>query len=1039
MDSKIRQNSTTDSNITRDKLVNKKSDFFTDALHIFVLVSFALAQPLLDILARYPEFFVTRKSEPVDIFLFVLTLCFVIPGILVLVEALTGLLGRGPRKVVHWFMVAALSAIIFLQVLNRAVEIPGIYLIILASALGLAATVAYAFLRPVRVFLTVLCPAILIFPGLFLFNSPVYKVAFPEKDPSAVHIKIDNPPPIIMVVFDEFPVISLMDENQKIDANLYPNFSALAQNAYWFRNATNVAAETMLLLPAILTGMYPDPSRQPISADYPKNLFTLLGGFYDLQIVEPYTQLCPNELNADSISRASLWKRFHPVLSDLCVVYLHMILPPDLSTPLPVITQGWKGFVRAGAPLKQLGKKESSEKQVLQKSSLKLGLSNRYDKFLDFIDLIGHSKNPTFYFLHTILPHRPWDFLPSGKRYNASQIRHFRDGLNKRPEIWGNDEWLAVQAYQRHLLQVCLTDKLLGKLMEKLKAVNLYDRSLIVVTADHGISFRTNSYLREVTEMNKADIMCVPLFIKTPNQDQGVTSDLNLQTIDILPTIADMLGVQVPWAMDGRSAFDNSSPERENVSFLNPKKGKSKFMLRDIYNNRQDALKAKLNYFGTGRKPGGLFNVGPHKELIGRDTSEIIDEAGENVRFELDQDVLYDNVDPSAAFIPCSIGGRVFIKGESTVDLNLAVGVNGTLRALTRVYVKEGIGEWSAMVPETAFRRGKNYIEVFLASDVADRACLKRISNKSAVTYTLSPSEQGAEVIISSNGESIPINNNTLRGSIDSADVGNDCVVFSGWAADVKNAQPAKAIVIFRNGKSLFSGTTRQHRLDIRKAFQNPALDRTGFKFVCPLSLFGNSRNPKVRIFALSEDGLASELNFFKGRKHRKKGFLASIDPVSGGQLRLIRSESGSNVSYFLSKSSEDKDKAASVKGTVIPVAPNNLQGHLDIAKIDNNKVTFSGWSADIKNSQLPDAIIIFVNGRFFYSGKCNSDRPDVAKAYTNPALRKSGFKYVFPLSSSKDLANCEVRIFAVSQKGIASELIYPKGYSMPIRLTPKP
>ena len=110
-------------------------------------------------------------------------------------------------------------------------------------------------------------------------------------------------------------------------------------------------------------------------------------------------------------------------------------------------------------------------------------------------------------------------------------------------------------------------------------------------------------------------------------------------------------------------------------------------------------------------------------------------------------------------------------------------------------------------------------------------------------------------------------------------------------------------------------------------------------------------------------------------------------------------------------------------------MASKALKGHLGIAKAENENVVFSGWAADVKNSQLPDAIVIFVNGRFFYSGKCNLDRPDVAKAYTNPALRKSGFKYIFPLSSFEDLANCEVRIFFVTKKGLASEVIYPKGY----------
>ena len=107
----------------------------------------------------------------------------------------------------------------------------------------------------------------------------------------------------------------------------------------------------------------------------------------------------------------------------------------------------------------------------------------------------------------------------------------------------------------------------------------------------------------------------------------------------------------------------------------------------------------------------------------------------------------------------------------------------------------------------------------------------------------------------------------------------------------------------------------------------------------------------------------------------------------------------------------------------------NDFKGHLDIARIENSKMLFSGWSADVKNSQLPVAIIVFVNGRFFYSGKCNMDRPDVAGAYGNPALMRAGFRYSFPLTSFEDLANFEVRIFSVSKRGTASELIYPTGY----------
>jgi len=140
-------------------------------------------------------------------------------------------------------------------------------------------------------FLTVLSPTILIFPGLFLFNTSVYKVVFPEKDPSAIALKMDSPPPIIMVVFDEFPVTALMDENAKIDPIRYPNFAALARDASWFRNATSLSAATTFVIPAMLSGNDPDRRRrQPTAVAYPNNIFTLLGGVYDLKVFEAQTR-----------------------------------------------------------------------------------------------------------------------------------------------------------------------------------------------------------------------------------------------------------------------------------------------------------------------------------------------------------------------------------------------------------------------------------------------------------------------------------------------------------------------------------------------------------------------------------------------------------------------------------------------------------------------------------------------------------------------------------------------------------------------------
>ena len=47
----------------------------------------------------------------------------------------------------------------------------------------------------------------------------------------------------------------------------------------------------------------------------------------------------------------------------------------------------------------------------------------------------------------------------------------------------------------------------------------------------------------------------VPLFVKEPGQTEGVVSDANVLTVDVVPTIADVLDIDIPYPVDGRSAL----------------------------------------------------------------------------------------------------------------------------------------------------------------------------------------------------------------------------------------------------------------------------------------------------------------------------------------------------------------------------------------------------------------------------------------------------------------------------------------------------
>jgi hypothetical protein len=81
-----------------------------------------------------------------------------------------------------------------------------------AILLGVAFSLACFQYRKLRLFMTFLSPAAVVFPLVFLFHFPVYKLSFSKEVTSVAAAKIGAPAPIVMVIFDEFPLASLLDE-----------------------------------------------------------------------------------------------------------------------------------------------------------------------------------------------------------------------------------------------------------------------------------------------------------------------------------------------------------------------------------------------------------------------------------------------------------------------------------------------------------------------------------------------------------------------------------------------------------------------------------------------------------------------------------------------------------------------------------------------------------------------------------------------------------------------------------------------------------
>ena len=164
---------------------------------------------------------------------------------------------------------------------------------------------------------------------------------------------------------------------------------------------------------------------------------------------------------------------------------------------------------------------------------------------------------PSLNFAHVLLPHRPWSLVPD-LRY-MSDVLEYPDPRSETVVDRRRDN------YQSMLRQYVATDALIGDLVSKMKASNNWDNTMIVVTADHGITFEPGKSYRDTIDVKSAgtleDIYRVPLFIKYPGQSTPIVSDCPASSIDILPTVLAANGTAIPRSVHGAN-LASTCPKR---------------------------------------------------------------------------------------------------------------------------------------------------------------------------------------------------------------------------------------------------------------------------------------------------------------------------------------------------------------------------------------------------------------------------------------------------------------------------------------------
>ncbi|MEM9594883.1 MAG: sulfatase-like hydrolase/transferase [Acidobacteriota bacterium] len=737
-----------------------------------------------------------------------------------------------------------MAALLILQLL-RSIPIPAAAPVV-ATVIGGGLAVLGVRWRATAMFWRYLSPSILIFPVLFLVRPPVSTLVWPEGVEVGSGVASDSS--VVVIVFDELPLASLLDRHGSIDVQSYPGFARLASISTWFRNTTTVAEGTPLAVPAILTGRFPDPVRLPVAADHPDNLFTWLGPSHDLNVFETVTRLCPQALDC-TLGATPRFHRLAGTVRDLGIVYRHLVTPAEWTSQLPAIDGGWRDFHHVlGHPASGSGavSRRRLDRRTVHRSQGDIPWI--VDAFSDRLEV---RHRPTLHWLHLNLPHLPWKYLPSGRQYGPTGAQIHPRGLMGRE--WQNDPWMTVQALQRHLLQLRYADRVLDRLLDRMEATGLLDRAVLVVTADHGTSFWPGQPRREVSDRNRSEILMVPLFLRVPGIPSGRIDDQPAQTLDIVPTLAAALGAPPPWSVDGRSLLDPKSPVRDRYAYLLAVGEGGPIPLAVQLDDLMPAVRKRLRVFGDR---GDLFRFGPHPELFGRPLSGLEVEAGGRLRkVVLTDSQSFESVVRDSGFLPARVVGRFEAGAGPGV---VAVAVNGVLQATVRTgRGRRGSEDFEAMVPESAWRDGFNRVEIFEVEAGRAGTVLRPTERLRETTYSLDPGADGAPAaIVRSTGGRFQLDSKAMVG-----EAYFDGVMIRGWAVALEEGRVPDAVLMFYDDAFVNRSAFGKRRPEVAGRFALPAVERSGFGFVAPIGRLGRLEASRVAIYALA-GGKASRIPY---------------------------------------------------------------------------------------------------------------------------------------------------------------------------------
>ncbi len=662
-------------------------------LTYLALSTVGISQPLLDLYGKNGTVFSTAKLSPLEVAVFLVVVALG-PAIgAVALDRFSKFFGPKVNESMRLLLIGGFSFLSGLAIARWAHISGDIPTILISGILALLVPVAFdkkKWAREWSRWLSVL--SVVVLASAVLQLQPIL---LQQQGPQSDAVVGNKEVSVLQIVLDEFSLAPLLDAEGNINAQRFPGFAELAATSTWYRNNVSASNFTHQAVPAILSSQTPSKDAAPFLSAYPRNIFTLFGGKLPVSGVEPVTSLCPVRVCPKAgESRWSLnASRLKGFFRDASYVYGQRVFPPALRKRIPSVDGAWGGF---GAVANKFKEQYSN------------GALSQPDALLSAVGSLIDSAGPQVSVVHALVPHAPWRLTPDMR---VAPLSPTISTMNPDSADGIRDE------YQTYLYQVGAVDAVIQKTLKELKNSGRWNNTMIVLTADHGISFIPTMPQRhtDFTESQQvADIYRIPTFIKYPNQNEPVVSDCASTNLDLLPTIIDVTNTKTSWSFKGQS-LANSCPERNSRRVISAT-GES----ADLSTGFEDARGRAAHYAEIVSNDGPInkiASVGASAALIGTKLPDVATDQ-QVTGWKLLQKKMFMNVSNSrGAAVPSLVTGSVLMSGELPAGTEgivaidgVAAGVIGELSNARDVTAFTSILDYSLLTP------GKHIVELYVRS-----------------------------------------------------------------------------------------------------------------------------------------------------------------------------------------------------------------------------------------------------------------------------------------------------------------------------------